>query len=398
MISDHREGMTMERIFQVLIDANGENSMKTVLELMLNGAMRLERERALRAAPHERTEERMGYANGYKPKTLQTRMGKLDLEVPQVRGGLSFYPQSIERGCRSERALKASIAQMYLEGVSTRRVQEITEVLCGCDVSSTQVSRLTQGLDEEFERFRNRQLGEIPYLVVDATYLKVRHNGSVISTPILIAYGINSEGKREVLGAHTSLSEAEVHWREFLMSLQARGMTGVRMIISDDHAGLRGALRSVFPSVPWQRCQFHMCQNAQHYAPKKAMRLEIAESMREIFNSPTAEMARQVAKQAVVKYEKKAPEFSKWLEENIEEGLTVYQFPKEHRRKLRTSNGIERLNREIKRRTRVAVLFPNPESALRLVTGVIIEIHEEWITGKQYLDMDPLLKPDTRSE
>ena len=215
---------------------------------------------------------------------------------------------------------------------------------------------------------------------------------------ILLAYGVNPEGKREILGASTSLSEAEVHWREFLTSLQARGMRGLRLVVSDDHAGLKAARKSVFPSVSWQRCQFHLCQNAQSCVPKKAMRSEIAEVMRDIFNSPTLEIAQEMKLRAIENYRKRAPEFAKWLEENIDEGLTVYQFPKEHWKKIRTSNGIERVNREIKRRTRVAVLFPNKESALRLVTGVILEIHEEWVTGRQYLNMDPLLKGVSKNE
>ena len=208
---------------------------------------------------------------------------------------------------------------------------------------------------------------------------------------ILLAYGVTPAGKREIVGASASLSEAEMHWRQFLQSLVSRGMSGLRLIVSDDHAGLKNARRTVFPSVPWQRCQFHMAQNAQAYVPKKSMRLEIAETMREIFNSPTLEMAKEMTRRAVEKYKKRAPEFAKWLEGNIEEGLTVYQFPKEHWKRIRTSNGMERVNKEIKRRTRVAVLFPNADSALRLVTGVIIEIHEEWVTGKQYLDMGQLL-------
>lgn len=393
MISDQINDNLMEQIVGLI--GQGEGGIKSVLELIFNAAMKAEREQFLGAAPHERSEERKGYANGYKPKGLQTRMGALELQVPQVRG-MGFYPQSIEKGCRSEKALKLAIAQMYLEGVSTRKVQDITEKLCGYDVSSSQVSRVTKELDKEFNQFRERKIGEICYLVLDATYLKIRHNGSVIDMAILLAYGVNPEGKREILGASASLSEAEVHWREFLTSLQSREMTGVQLIVSDDHAGLKSARKSVFPSVPWQRCQFHLAQNAQSYAPKKSMKGEIGEDMREIFNSPTLEMAQELKRRAINKYEKKAPEFAKWLEENVEEGLTIYQFPKEHRKKLRTSNGIERVNREIKRRTRVAVLFPNKDSALRLVTGVIIEIHEEWITGRAYLDMSPLL--DKRRE
>lgn len=390
MILDQLKDTLVEQIVKELI-GQGEDGLKPVLELLFNTAMKVEREQCLGAGAYERSEERKGYANGYKPRELQTRMGKLGLTIPQVRG-LSFYPQSLERGTRSEKALKVAIAQMYLEGVSTRRVQDITEKLCGYEVSSTQVSRITKELDEQFESFRSRPLGEVSYLFLDATYLKVRHNGSVIDMAILLAYGVTPAGKREIVGASASLSEADTHWRQFLQSLVTRGMSGLRLIVSDDHAGLKNARRAVFPSVPWQRCQFHMAQNAQAYAPKKSMKLEIAETMREIFNSPTLEMAREMSRRAVEKYKKRAPEFAKWLEENIDEGLTVYQFPVEHRKRIRTSNGMERVNKEIKRRTRVAVLFPNADSALRLVTGVIIEIHEEWVTGKQYLDMGLLTR------
>ncbi len=395
MITDQLKDTLIDQIVKGLI-GQGTEGLKPVLELLMNAAMKIEREQFLGAASHERSEERRGYANGYKPKELQMRMGAVDLRVPQVRG-LGFYPQSLEKGSRSERALKLAIAQMYLEGVSTRRVQDITEKLCGYEVSSTQVSRVTQELDEEFEKFRNRPIGAIYYLILDATYLKVRHNGSVIDMAILLAYGVNAEGKREILGASASLSEAEVHWREFLQNLQSRGLRGLHLIISDDHAGLKNARRSVFPTVPWQRCQFHLSQNAQSYAPKQSMRGEIAEIMREIFNSPTLEMALEMKRRAIEMYCKRAPEFARWLEGNIDEGLTVFQFPLEHRKKLRTSNGIERVNKEIKRRTRVAVLFPNTASALRLVTGILIEIHEEWVTGRQYLDMSLLLNKDLKT-
>jgi len=394
MISDQMKDNLVEQIIKGLI-GQGADGLKAILEMLFNTAMKVERSEFLGALPNERTEERKGYANGYKPKTLQTRMGALDLEVPQVRG-MGFYPQSIEKGTRSERALKVAIAQMYLEGVSTRRVQDITEKLCGYEINATQVSRATQELDEQFERFRNRSIGEICYLTLDATYLKVRHDGSVIDMAILLAYGVTPEGKREILGASVSLSEAEVHWREFLQRLQSRGLHGLRLIISDDHSGLKSARRSVYPSVPWQRCQFHLYQNAQNHAPKKSMRHEIAETMREIFTSPTIEIAREMKRIAIERYVKKAPEFAKWLEENGEDGLTVFQFPKEHWQKIRTSNGMERLNREIKRRTRVAVLFPNKESALRLVTGVLMEIDDDWATGRQYLNMSPLMERGSR--
>jgi len=386
MTTDREQNTLLEALFEVLHSEN-ESPMKYLIETVLNAVMRMERNTVLQARPYERSSERQGYANGFKDRKLNSRMGKLDLEIPQTRG-VCFYPSSLEKGLRSERALKAAIAEMYLKGVSTRKVEKITEKLCGLEISSTQVSRLTKELDEEFEAFRNRFLDCFPYLTFDAIYLKVRHNGTVIDQSILIAYGVNACGRREILGVSISLSEAEVHWRQFLESLTRRGISGVQLITSDDHAGLQAARRAVFPSVPWQRCQFHMTQNAQHYAPKKHMRGEIIEAMRNIFNSSSLEMAEKVSRNIIDEFSKKAPEFTKWLEANIHEGLTCYQFPREHRKKLRTSNGIERVNREIKRRTRVAVLFPNPQSALRLVTGVLIEIHEEWITGRQYLDME----------
>lgn len=396
MISDQLKDTLVDEIIKELI-GQGTEGVGPVLEKLFNTAMKVEREQFLGAGAHERSEERRGYANGYKPKEIQTRMGALELAVPQVRG-LGFYPKSIEKGSRSERALKLAIAQMYLEGVSTRKVQDITEQLCGYEVSSTQVSRLTQELDGQFEQFRTRPIGEVCYLIIDALYLKVRHNGSVIDMAVLLAYGITPEGKREILGASASLSEAEVHWREFFRHLQSRGLRGLRLIVSDDHCGMKSARMAAFPSVPWQRCQFHLAQNAQSYAPKKSMKSEIAEVIREIFNSPNLEMALEMKRRAIEKYQKKAPEFARWLEANVDEGLTIYQFPAEHRKKLRTSNGIERVNKEIKRRTRVAVLFPNPASALRLVTGVIIEIHEDWVTGRQYLDMNALLRQGLKNE
>lgn len=386
MTLDHnRYDELMLKFFEVL-NNNPQGGIRSLLEGILNAAMKLEREHAIQAKPYERNPQRQGYANGFKEKTLNTRMGSLELQVPQVRG-LSFYPQCIEKGSRSERALKLAVAEMYLKGVSTRKVEAITQVLCGIDFTSTQVSRATKELDEEFGVFRNRLLGTFKYLFLDATYIKVRHSGTVIDQAVLIAYGVNLEGKREILGASTSLSEAEVHWREFLESLVKRGLNGIELIISDDHTGLRKARQKIFPSVPWQRCQFHMSQNAQSYAPKQSVREPIAQAMKDIFNSPDLNSAKQKALEISKKFNECAPEFSSWLEINIEEGLTCYNFPRNPWRKIRTTNGLERVNREIKRRTRVAVLFPNAESALRLVTGVLIEIHEEWITDKIYLKM-----------
>lgn len=375
----------MFKLFEALND-NHSDGIRSLLEGILNALMKLERENAIQAKPYERNPERQAYANGFKARNFNTRMGALDLQIPQVRG-LSFYPQCLEKGSRSEKALKLAVAEMYLKGVSTRKVEAITQALCGMDFTSTQVSRATKELDDEFEIFRNRLLGSFKYIFLDATYLKVRHNGTVIDQSILIAYGVNSGGQREILGASTSLSEAEVHWRSFLESLVKRGLNGIELITSDDHVGLRNARKKIFPSVQWQRCQFHMSQNAQSYAPKKSLKEPISIAMKDIFNCSDLVSAKQKASEISMSFIKTAPEFASWLEDNIEEGLTCFNFPRAHQRRIRTTNGLERVNREIKRRTKVAVLFPNAESALRLVTGVLIEIHEEWITEKSYLKM-----------
>ena len=386
MITDQNNSNQIMEIAKGLID-HGLEGIGPILQALYNEVMKIERSQAIHARPYERSADRKAYANGFKEKVLNSRSGQLRLQIPQVRG-MSFYPNSIEKGSRSEKALKLAIAEMYIKGVSTRKVQAITEKLCGLEISSTTVSEMTKVLDEEFTIFRNRLLGSFHYVYLDAHYVKIRHGGTVISMAVLVAIGVNSEGRREVLGVATSLSEAEVHWREFLKSLQARGLHGVKLIISDDHVGLKKAREGVFPSVPWQRCQFHMSQNAQKYAPKLSYKKDIAETMRDIFQSPTKEVALYMKDQAINKYKEKAPAFVKWIEENIEEGLTCYNFPKSHRKKIRTTNPIERINREIKRRIRVAVLFPNEASALRLVTGVLSEIHEDWITERKYLDME----------
>ena len=311
----------------------------------------------------------------------------MKIQIPQVRG-LSFYPRCLEKGERSERALKLAIAEMYVQGVSTRKVAAITEELCGFEISSTQVSRCAALLDEELQKFRERLLtGKYAYVYFDAMYEKIRYDYSVISMATLIAIGVDEEGKREVLGVSSKLSEAEVHWRGFFEDLQRRGLSGVRLFISDDHAGMRAARRAVFPSIKWQRCQFHMAQNAQSYVPKKTMQHEIGEEVRRIFQSPDYETAQEQKRKSIEKYKESAPEFVKWVEDNIEEGLTCFSFPKEHRRKIRTVNGLERLNKEIRRRTKVATLFPNAASCERLVTAVLQEIHEDWISGKKYLNM-----------
>lgn len=367
-----------------LLTADGFNGLGEAVRRLINEAMRLERQGHLGVGPYERSEDRQGYANGYKPKTVKTRVGELTFAIPQVRDG-GFYPSSLEKGIRSERALKLALAEMYVQGVSTRRVAQITEQLCGFEVTSSQVSRAAQELDAVLEQWRNRPLGAYPYVFLDARYESVRNNGAVVKSAVLVAIGVSESGKRQILGTSVAISEQEAHWRDFIKTLQARGLHGVKLFISDAHEGLKAARNAVFPSVPWQRCQFHLQQNAQAYVPKQELKKKVAADIRNIFNATSDEEAKRLISQLVVKYEKSAPRLAAWAEENLMEGLTVLQFPADHWRRIRTSNVIERVNEEIRRRTRVAGIFPNDASCLRLVSAVLMEISEDWETGKVYL-------------
>ncbi|GAC1567345.1 MAG: IS256-like element ISRm5 family transposase [Ktedonobacteraceae bacterium] len=375
-----------DELVQLLCNSPQEQDrFATVLRLLLNEAMKAERSQVLAAQPYERTAERQGYANGFKPRTVHTGVGPLAVQIPQVRGAVDFYPSALEKGVRSERALKLVIAQMYVQGISTRKVTRVMQEMCGLEVSSTQVSRCAALLDEELQRWRERPLGEIPYLILDARYEKVRVDGAVVSCAVLSAIGIDASGHRSVLGTSVSLSEAEIHWRSFIESLQERGLFGVRLVVSDDHAGLKAALRARLAGVPWQRCQFHLMQNALHLVPHLHQRAAVAEALRGVFNAATRPAAERLLEQLVRQYEKSLPRLAQWLETNVPEGLTVCLLPAPQRRYLRTTNMLERVHKEIKRRTRVAALFPNEASLLRLVSAVLMEISEEWECGKVYL-------------
>jgi putative transposase len=349
--------------------------------------MQVERQKHLAVEPYERSAERQGRANGYKPKTVKTRLGEITFDIPQVREG-GFYPHALEKGLRSERALTLTLAEMYVQGVSTRKVAAVVEQLCGISVSSTQVSRAAGLLDETLEAWRNRPLGEIVYLFLDARYEKVRQDGQIRDAALLIASGVRPDGHRSILGVSISLSEQEVHWRSFLQSLVSRGLSGVQLIISDDHAGLEKARKAVFGGIPWQRCQFHLQQNAGAYVPRKELRAEVAADIRTIFNMPDRPTAEAQLRRVIVKYEKTASKLAVWLEKSIPEGLTVLDFPKAHQRKIRTTNGLERVNREVHRRTQVVSIFPNEASCLRLASAVLVEIDEDWQIGRIYLNFE----------
>jgi putative transposase len=369
------------------IASQGLDFIPELVRILVNAAMRAERENYLGAELYQHSDQRQGHANGYKPKTLQTRLGDITFAIPQVREG-GFYPQALEKGQRSERALTLTLAEMYVQGVSTRKVKAIVEQLCGSGVSSSTVSRATASLDGTLQAWRERPLGEMPYVYLDAHYERVRQDGQVRDAAVLTATGVDRLGKRHLLGISVSIGEQEIHWRTFLQSLVTRGLGGIQLIISDDHPGLKAARKAVFGGVPWQRCQFHLQQNAGAYVPRKDMRAEVAADIRTIFNAPDRRMAEEYLKKMVEKYSKTASRLSEWMEKNLPEGLTVFAFPTAHQRKLRTTNLVERLNREIRRRTAVVSIFPNEAACLRLVSAVLMEYDEEWQTGRIYLTFE----------
>lgn len=369
------------------LNLNGFEGFAEAIRVLLNEAMRVEREKVLQAGAYQRTPSRKGHANGYKPKTVETRLGKLTVDIPQVRGDVEFYPSALEKGIRSERALKLAIAEMYLKGVSTRKVTKVLEKMCGLEITSSQVSRASKELDDELAKWRNRPLGECCYLILDARYEKVRQGGTLLSSAVMTAVGVDSAGRRSVLGCECSMSEAQSHWKGFLSKLRDRGLHGVRYAVSDDHTGLRAALEEVFSGVPLQRCQCHLQRNAFAYIPRVKWRAEVAADIRDIWNAPDRDEAGARLKKYVLKWREKAPKLADWMEENLPEGLAVFELPEKHRRRLRTTNMLEVVNREIKRRTRVARLFPNEEALIRLVSAILMEISEEWETGRAYLDM-----------
>jgi transposase-like protein len=365
----------------------GLDFLPELIRIVINTAMQAERQKHLGVDPYERSANRQGHANGFKPKTVSTRIAPITFDIPQVREG-RFYPQALEKGLRSERALTLALAEMYVQGVSTRKVAAITERLCGTGVSSTQVSRAAALLDDVLENWRNRPLDTVIYLYLDALYEKVRIDGQIRDAAVLIASGVKMDGKRAILGVSVSLGEQELHWRDFLQSLVDRGLNGVELIISDAHVGLQAARKAVFSGIPWQRCQFHLQQNASQYVPRQGMKREVAADIRAIFNASDRAQAEDLLRRQVEKYAQSASKLADWLEGNLPEGLTVFSFPRNHWRRIRTVNSLERVCLEIRRRTRVARIFPNEASCLRLVSSILMETSEIWETGKVYLSFE----------
>jgi putative transposase len=345
----------------------------------------------LGAELYERTETRTGQRNGYRPRQLQTRVGTLTLLVPQDRAG-TFSTQLFARYQRTEKALVLAVMEMYLEGVSTRKVRAITEALCGTAFSKSQVSRLTSMLDADLTTWRGRSLADhtYPYLVVDARYEHVREGGQVITQGVLIVSGVRDDGKRAILAVDVADTESEATYCAVFRDLKARGLTGVWLVTSDDHAGLRAAIERYFQGASWQRCQVHYQRNLLGMVGT-SRRADLAADLRRLFTATTPTEARMVANQIADRWRGTHPAVARSLEEESEACFACLAFPLAHQARIRTTNGLERLNQELKRRTRVIRIFPNREACLRLVTALCAEQSEEWESGRQYLDMTQLV-------
>lgn len=374
---------TAVRLREALID--DPNFLREIVQNVLQQLMEAEITEHLQAGPHERSEARRGYRNGYRPRQLKTRVGTLELLVPMDRDG-TFKTDLFERYQRSEKALVLSLMEMYLEGVSTRKVKDVTEVLCGTTFSKSQVSRLTVGLDAELEAWRSRRLdGEYPYLMVDATYQHVRIGRRVSSQGVLIVTGVKNDGHREILAVDVTDTESEATYQDLFRSLKDRGLRGVQLVTSDDHQGLKNAVRRHFQGASWQRCQVHFARNVLGRVARKH-RKSLAADLKGIFSAPTFIWAQEAALDVAEKWRETHPAVAEHLETGTEACLTCHAFPATHQRRIRTTNGIERLNQEIKRRTSVVRIFPNRASCLRLVTALCAEQSEEWLSGRRYLD------------
>lgn len=365
------------------------NFLRELVEAALNRFLDAEISEHLQAGPYERSEGRAGYRNGYRPRQLKTRVGTLTLAVPMDREG-TFKSELFERYQRSEKALVGTLMEMYLEGVSTRKVKDVTEVLCGTSFSKSTVSRLVGSLDQDLAAWWERRLDvAYPYLVVDARYEHVRQGGQVVSQGVLVVKGVREDGFRELLAVEVADTESEASYEALFRGLKDRGLRGVRLVTSDDHRGLVNAIRRHFQGVSWQRCQVHIARNALGKVGRKHQK-GISEDIRAVFNAPSLEWAKELRDEVIERWSKTHPAVAEWLEAALEDGLACFAFPESHRRRIRSTNGLERFNQELKRRTRVVRIFPNPEACLRLVTALCVEQSEEWLASRVYLDMSKL--------
>lgn len=368
-----------------------------VVQEAVQAMLEVEMAECLQAGKHERSEQRLGYRSGYYRRRLITRVGTLVLRVPQDRAG-QFSTQVFEQYQRSEKALVAALAQMYVQGVSTRKVAAITQELCGHEFSASSISTITSRLETQLAEFSRRRLEEeFPYVVLDARYERVREGGVIVSRAILVALGIDWQGRRQVLAVECANRESQSSWREFLLQLKERGLTGVKFVVSDDHPGLKAAIREVLPAAWWQRCYVHFLRNTLDHLPRQADD-DCLQELRWMYERRDVEEARRDLKQWLEKWGGKYPKLCAWVEGNIEETWTFYRLPVAHHKHLKSTNLLERFNQELKRRTLVVRIFPDEASCLRLIRAVAAEQHEEWLEGSRYLNAGLLREesPTTR--
>jgi putative transposase len=388
MAKDHRR-LDAQLVQEVMLDDPA--FLRELVERVVQQILEVEMTEHIGAAPYERAQGRTGHRNGHKPRTLRTRVGALHLMVPQDREG-TFSTRLFSRYQRNEKALVLALMEMYIEGVSTRKVKDITEELCGTSFSKSLVSSLAGSLDAELEVWRERRLEAeaYPYLFVDARYEKVRVDGRVVSQGVLVVSAVREDGFREILAVEVSDTESEATYHELFRSLKRRSLSGVQLVVSDDHGGLKAAIARHFQGATYQRCQVHYARNLLGMV-SYARRKELAADLRGLFAAPDRRSALELASCVAEKWRGSGQEkVASHIEEHIEECLACLAFPESHRRRIRTTNGLERFNQELKRRTRVVRIFPNREACLRLVSALAIEQSEEWLTGRRYLDMQEL--------
>lgn len=386
--------MTVTQVKSGQIEVQGllcgdEDYLRAMVQKIVEATLEAEMTAAVGAGKGERTGARVGYRAGYYTRSLVTRVGTLELRVPQDRDG-RFSTQLFERYQRSEKALVGALAQMYVQGVSTRKVKAITEELCGHSFSASAISAINKTLDVELAAFATRRLeAPYPYLILDARYERVREGGVIVSQAVLVAIGIDLEGRRNVLGVELANRESRSSWRAFLLGLRERGLDGVEYVVSDDHAGLKAAIREVVCEAAWQRCYVHFLRNALDYVPRKVDD-DCLQELRWFYDRRELLEVRQDLGRWLSKWQGKYPKLTDWVEANIEETLTYYRLPLAHHKHMKSTNMLERLNQELKRRTHVVRIFPSAESCLRLIRALAVETHENWLEATRYLNMEHL--------
>lgn len=391
-MAQYQINVDSQLLHQLFLGNAQDSGVTKLLESVLNQILQAQVTEQLEAERYERTEDRQGYRNGSYPHQLHTRIGTITLSVPRIRGG-KFTTELFARYQRSEQALILTMLEMVVNGVSTRKVSQVTEELCGTEFSKSTVADLCKRLDPIVTAWNNRPLSDsrFPFVLVDALYLKVREDGRVRNRGVMLAIGVNTDGHREVLGLMLGDTESEESWTEFFSWLKSRGLRGVDLIVSDDHGGLVRSIRGQLQGVTWQRCQTHFMRNVLDASPK-ALKDEIHTHVRAILEAPNPETARLLLEQTLAAYEDKAAKAMGILEAGFDDVTAVLSLPEKYRKRLRTTNSVERLNEEVRRRERVIRIFPNRESVIRLIGALLMEQDEKWASGKKYLDMAEYLE------